>query len=99
MTDFLTNKNTAEFELNFSADPLDFDLQNHAIPTFFDGIIHTLSSPTLCTMFNFITTFDHAAPMQFVDKEKESKEELKFQFQKLQHKYLALLIQCSTIYC
>ena len=53
MTDFLTNNNTAEIELDFSADALDFDPWNLDVPTSFGGITRTLSPPAFCTMFNF----------------------------------------------
>lgn len=99
ITDFLTNDNTAVFELDFLVDVVDFDLQNLDVPTSFSGIIYTLSPSAFHTMFNLTTTFDLVLLTQFTKKEKESKEELKSQVQKLQHEYSAFLIVCSTIYC
>lgn len=75
MTDFLTNNNTTEFELNFLANALDFNLWNLNVSIFFNNIIHILSPPTFCTIFNLITAFDFISQMQFIEKEKKSKEE------------------------
>ena len=50
-------------------------------------------------MFNLTTAFDSVPSIQFVENEKNSKEELKFQVWNLEHEYLALLIERSIIYC
>lgn len=89
LTDFSTNDNTAEFELEFPADALDFDPWNLDVPTAFGDVTRTLSPPAYCTMFNLTAAFDPVPPTQITETNKESQEKLKVQVRELQNEYVS----------